>query len=71
MKTISKKLFAENMGRTERYLRMLFGAFLISWVFIWPTDLGWLGLYPFLTGLIGSCPIYRMLGIDRARTLPA
>jgi len=25
---------------------------------------GWLGLVPLLTGLVGSCPLYSLLGIN-------
>ena len=38
---------------------------------IWPSAWGWLGLYPLLTGIVGSCPIFSMLGIDRHRKLSA
>jgi len=38
---------------------------LVSLTFIGPrTAWGFLGLIPLITGFIGWCPLYRMLGID-------
>lgn len=58
------KLLVRNEGRLDRSLRVLLGAGLISLVFFGPqTGWGWVGLIPLVTGLIGSCPIYRLFGI--------
>lgn len=54
-----------NEGRVDRLIRVLVGLALIALVFVGPkTAWGWLGLIPLLTGLVGFCPLYRMLGID-------
>lgn len=57
-----------NEGAIDRVLRVLVGLGLISLVFVGPqTPLGWIGVVPLLTGLVGFCPLYAVLGI---RTCP-
>jgi len=54
-----------NEGTIDRALRILVGLVLLSLVFIGPqTPWGWVGLVPLLTGLVGFCPLYRMLGMN-------
>lgn len=53
-----------NLGNIDRWLRILIGAFVLSLVFWGPqTPWGWVGLVFIVTGLIGNCPIYTILGI--------
>ncbi|WP_298745989.1 DUF2892 domain-containing protein [uncultured Brevundimonas sp.] len=57
-------MFKNNVGRLDRILRVIVGLGLISLVFIGPQSLwGWVGVVPLLTGLIGTCPVYTLLGI--------
>lgn len=50
-------------------LRIIVGVALISIVFIGPqTPLGWIGVIPLATGLVGFCPLYRVLGIRTCAT---
>lgn len=30
----------------------------------------WIGLVPLLTGLVGTCPLYRLLGINTCKVAP-
>lgn len=61
-------LLAKNEGAVDRALRVLVGVGAISLVFVGPqTPWGWLGLVPLLTGLLGTCPLYTLLGM---RTCP-
>ena len=58
-----------NVGPLDRLLRVVVGAGLLSLVFIGPkTPLGYLGLVPLLTALVGSCPAYSLLHVS---TCPA
>ncbi len=60
----------KNIGSLDRGLRITVGMVLISWVFVGPTAVwGWVGLIPLLTGVIGFCPIYPLLGIS-TRAVP-
>lgn len=54
-----------NEGTLDRVVRVVVGLVLLSLVFVGPhTALGWIGVVPLLTGLVGYCPLYRVLGIN-------
>ncbi len=53
-----------NEGMLERVARVILGAVLLSVVFVGSKSAyGWIGIIPLVTGLLGFCPIYRVLGI--------
>lgn len=57
-----------NEGTIDRVLRVIVGLAILSLVFVGPqTPWAWIGLVPLLTGLVGFCPAYALLGI---RTCP-
>jgi hypothetical protein len=52
-----------NESTLDRWIRVLLGIGLISLVFVGPqTVWGWLGLLPLVTGLVGYCPMYAVMG---------
>ena len=52
-----------NEGNVDRALRIILGLVLIAMVFVGPhTPWGWVGIVPLLTGLVGFCPLYRLIG---------
>jgi hypothetical protein len=54
-----------NESTTDRVFRVVLGLGLLALVFVGPqTPLGYIGLIPLVTGLIGYCPIYGMLGFS-------
>lgn len=58
-------MFTKNEGSIDRALRVLLGLGLLSLVFVGPqTAWGWIGVVPLVTGLIGSCPVYSIFGIN-------
>ena len=58
-----------NEGAIDRVLRVLAGAGVLSLAFVGPqTPWAYLGLIPLVTGLVGYCPVYALLGL---RTCPA
>ncbi|MEZ5977748.1 MAG: DUF2892 domain-containing protein [Planctomycetota bacterium] len=58
-------ILPKNEHVIERVLRVALGIGLITIVFVGPkTPWGWIGVVPLLTGLIGSCPLYTLLGIS-------
>jgi hypothetical protein len=60
-----QQLFPRNEGVVDRVIRVVVGAGLVSLVFVGPqTPLGWVGVVPMLTGALGSCPLYRVFGIN-------
>ena len=61
-------MLARNEGTVDRVVRVVLGLGLLSLVFVGPhTWLGLIGLVPLLTGAVGFCPLYRVLGL---RTCP-
>lgn len=62
-------MLATNEGKIDRLLRILVGLAVIALVFVGPkTNWGWLGLIPLVTGLVGFCPLYRLLGLNTCPT---
>jgi hypothetical protein len=58
-------LFPANEHIVERILRVLLGLGVLSLAFLGPrTPWGFLGLVPLATGLLGSCPLYTLLGFS-------
>ena len=56
---------SRNEGTLDRALRVILGLVLLSLVFIGPqTPWGWIGVVPLVTGLVGMCPLYSILGIN-------
>ena len=54
-----------NVGAVDRALRIVLGVALLSLTMLGPqTAWGYLGLIPLMTGLVGFCPLYRLLGMS-------
>ena len=57
-----------NIGHTDRVLRMTVGVTLMGRagygiVGAW----GWIGIIPLVTGMMGNCPAYSLLGLNTAK----
>ena len=53
-----------NEGAVDRTLRIALGLVLLALVFFGPhTPWGLVGLVPLVTGIVGVCPLYRVLGV--------
>ncbi|CAN1569227.1 Protein of unknown function DUF2892 [Paracoccaceae bacterium] len=62
-------MFATNEGTIDRALRVAVGVALIVWFFLDQGQGFWhyaklIGAVPILTGLIGWCPLYSILGVS-------
>ncbi|MBB4613109.1 Protein of unknown function (DUF2892) [Novosphingobium taihuense] len=58
-------MFKTNVGGIDRILRIVLGLVLITLVFVGPqTPLGWIGIVPLATGLLRTCPLYSLLGMN-------
>lgn len=58
-----------NMASWDRAARVVLGLILIvlsltGTIGLW----GWIGVVPVLTGLVGSCPLYSILGIKTCKS---
>lgn len=57
----------KNMGETDRTLRLIAGIILLSLALLVTSEWRWLGLIgliPFVSGAMGICPLYTIVGID-------
>lgn len=58
----------KNIHSIERIIRILLGLVLVSLAFVGPQNKWFLlGVIPLLTGLIGWCPPYQLLGISTCK----
>ncbi|HRD28513.1 MAG TPA: DUF2892 domain-containing protein [Caulobacter sp.] len=57
-----------NEGAVDRVLRIIVGLVVLSLAFVGPkTAWGYLGAIPLLTGIVGFCPLYAVLGINTCK----
>lgn len=55
----------KNEGQIDRILRIVVGLALLSIVFVGPQTMwGLIGIIPLATGLVGTCPVYSILGVN-------
>ena len=58
----------QNVGSTERIIRIVAGLGILSLTVVGPqTPLGLLGLVPLATGALGWCPPYAIFGINTCK----
>ncbi len=58
-------LFKNNVGKTDRIIRVILGVLLIGNVFFaLQHPIGWIGVILVLTGIAGICPLYSLLGLN-------
>jgi hypothetical protein len=61
--------FVRNQHPIDRILRVALGIGLLAIAWTGPkTALGYLGLIPLATGLLGTCPVYSLLGLRTCRS---
>lgn len=61
-------MFKKNVGTIDRVVRVIIGLAAIGLFFYLP-DAAWrwwllIGVVPLVTGLVGTCPIYSVLGLS-------
>jgi hypothetical protein len=62
-------MFKTNEGTVDRALRVIVGLGLLLWFFMGQGEGFWhyaklIGIVPLATGLMGSCPVYSIFGIN-------
>lgn len=61
----------KNIGTAERIVRIVLGIGILSLAFVGPASpWAYLGAVPLLTGLVGWCPPYALLGVGTAGREP-
>ncbi|MBU2962249.1 DUF2892 domain-containing protein [Citreicella sp. C3M06] len=60
-------MFAKNVGGIDKILRIAVGALMIAAFFLTDGPYHWLyllGIIPLVTGLMGRCPLYALIGVN-------
>ena len=54
-----------NEGTLDRFIRVVIGIALLSLTVAGPKSmLGLIGVVPLVTGIVGFCPLYRLVGLS-------
>lgn len=62
-----------NVGGVDRILRLVVGAALVVFALFGPAELswkwlGWIGVVPIVTAVVGWCPAYTLFGLRTNKT---
>jgi hypothetical protein len=71
---LRRRKMKTNAGTADRVLRVIAGLIVLSLYFVLDgSSRNWafVGLVPLLTGLVGYCPLYSLLGINTCPAKPA
>lgn len=60
----------KNMGSADKSIRLILGGIIIGLGLYYQSWWGVIGLVPFLTSLVGTCPAYLPFGISTCKTVP-
>jgi len=61
----------KNMGTIDKTIRIILGIALVAWAVIGNNQyswIGWLGVIPLATVMLGTCPLYTVFGIKTCST---
>lgn len=57
-----------NVGTIDRVIRIVIGLGLLWYALLAPATgynwVGWIGVIPIITALVGNCPLYSILGVS-------
>jgi hypothetical protein len=60
-----------NEGTADRVIRVVIGIALLSLTVLGPkTPWGYVGIVPLATGILGFCPLYRIIGVNTCKVAP-
>lgn len=65
-----EKLLPHNEHVVDRAARIALGLALLTVALLGRGAWGFLGVVPLLTGIVGSCPIYTLLGASTCKVKP-
>lgn len=66
-------MFKHNVGTADRMIRVALGLALLAFFVLSESSARWVGLVgivPLLTGTLGTCPLYTLLGFSTCRLKP-
>lgn len=58
-------MFKTNVGTIDRAIRIILGLFLLALTMVGPeTPWGYIGIIPLATGILRTCPLYSLVGLN-------
>ncbi len=58
-------MFKTNVGTIDRAIRIILGLFLLALTMVGPeTPWGMIGIIPLATGILRTCPLYSLVGLN-------
>jgi hypothetical protein len=61
----------KNVGNVDKAFRVILGVAVILLGIIYQSWWGLIGIIPLFTGIMGSCPLYLILGLSTLKKNPA
>jgi hypothetical protein len=61
----------KNVGNVDKVFRVILGVAVILLGIIYQSWWGLIGIIPLFTGIMGSCPLYLILGLSTLKKNPA
>jgi hypothetical protein len=58
----------QNVGKTDKLIRILLGFVIIALGIYFETWWGFVGVVPLVTAFTGFCPVYRLFGVSTCKT---
>lgn len=55
---------SKNVGSTDKIIRLIVGALLVIGALMGYGAWMWIGVVPLVSGLLGNCPLYTLVGIS-------
>ncbi|SHE90041.1 Protein of unknown function [Fodinibius roseus] len=59
-----------NVGRTDTIVRVILAVVIFFLGFYYQSWWGVVGLIPLITGIVGVCPLYALLGVSTCQAAP-
>lgn len=53
-----------NVGGIDKILRIVVGIALVAWAILGGPVWAWIGVLPIITGVMGWCPAYTLIGLN-------
>lgn len=63
----TQSLLAKNVGGIDRALRIIIGALMVIAALVGYSNWLMIGIVPLATGLMSSCPLYSLIGVNTCK----
>ncbi len=67
--TFQEAEMKKNVGSADKVVRIILGVLILGWGIVGQSWLGLIGIVPLATALMGSCPVYSLLGLSTEKKI--